>query len=108
MSDRYVDRVLEGTAVWTDVDNYVDRWHRSDSDEELHDYLGFTWEEYALWTEQPRALRFILAARERGEPVQQLLEHSGDVAVAARGLTKRDAQVILEWLRETGRLPDDS
>lgn len=32
-----------------EVMNKVEEWHRSDSDLELHEYLGWTFEEYALW-----------------------------------------------------------
>jgi len=28
-------------------------WHKSESKEELHDYLGFTQEEYSRWVENP-------------------------------------------------------
>jgi hypothetical protein len=106
MSDRYLDQVLDGRALWTDADEFVARWHDSDSDEELHEFLGLTWDEYALWTERPETLRLIIAAHKFGEPVEVLLERSDDVAVAARGLSPADADSVREWLQRTGRLPE--
>jgi len=104
MSDHYLDLVLEGRALWTDADEFVDRWHNSDSDEPVHDYLGLTWDEYALWTERPQTLRLIVAARELGEPIERLLERTDEPAVLARGLTPADARAVREWLEQTGRL----
>jgi len=105
MSERYVDAVLEGLALWTDIEHHVEQWHASDSGEELHEFLGFSWEEYALWVERPQALRLILAARERGENVSELLVHVDEVALAARGLSAGDAYAVRAWLERTGRLP---
>jgi hypothetical protein len=107
MSDRYLDKVLEGSAVWTDIDDYVDAWHEGASDQSLHDYLGFSWPEYALWVEQPRALRIIIAARVQKQPVEALLEPEREPALAARGLKAEDVRTVREWLRQTGRLPTE-
>ena len=105
MSDRYIDQVLDGRALWTDADDFVARWHDSDSDEDLHEYLGLSWDEYALWTEQPQTLRLIIAAHELQEPVDQLLERVDEPAVLARGLSASDARAVRKWLQKTGRLP---
>jgi hypothetical protein len=106
MSEPYMSMVLDGRALWTDIDDYVDRWHEGDDSESLHDYLGFTPEEYSLWVEQPQALRLIIAARERGIPVLRMVEEAHDHALAARGgLSERDARAVRTWLLETGRLP---
>jgi hypothetical protein len=105
MSETYMDQVLEGEALWTDIDDYVARWHEEQPGLELHDFLGMTWDEYALWAEQPRALRLIIAARQRDEPVVELVQRTEEHAVAARGLSDRDVRVVRSWLQETGRLP---
>lgn len=36
------------------MDDKVAEWHASDSDLELHEYLGLTWDEYGLWLTNPR------------------------------------------------------
>jgi len=60
-----VERALKGRIVDVDeeVDNEISRWHASDSKLKLHDWLGMTRDEYALFVEQPEALRLILAGR---------------------------------------------
>jgi hypothetical protein len=30
----------------------IHRWHASDTDAELHQWLGLTWEQYAAWVER--------------------------------------------------------
>lgn len=105
MSDSYLAQVLEGKALWTDIDDHVEEWHESSSGEALHEFLGLTWEEYALWVERPRALRLIIAAREHDQPVSELLEQVEEFAFAARGLSPEDARAVRAWLQETGRLP---
>lgn len=107
MSDRFVDKVLAGTELWTEIDNYVQAWHEGDEDVALHEYLGMTRDEYALWTEQPPALRIILAARKREEPVGELVSDQHEYALAARGLSADDQEAIRSWLQKTGRLPEN-
>ena len=70
MSERYIDAVLDGSALFTDIDDYIDRWHEHPGAESLHEYLGLTWDEYALWVEEPRSLRLIIAAKERGSSLR--------------------------------------
>lgn len=71
MSDTFIDEVLSGTALWTDIESWVRDWHNGNgSGQELHEYLGMTWPEYQLWVERPAALRMIIAAREHELPVE--------------------------------------
>lgn len=105
MSDRYIDLVLEGRAIWTQIDDFVAQWHRHDDEQPLHDYLGLSFDEYALWVEQPKALRAIIAAHKMGEPVYEILGRIDEEAVAARGLSAEDARAVRHWLEQTGRLP---
>jgi len=33
------------------IHDLIDEWHEGDSNQELHEFLGFTFEEYARWVE---------------------------------------------------------
>jgi hypothetical protein len=101
----YLDQVLEGEALLSDIDDFVERWHQGDAAEALHEYLGMTWDEYRLWTERPESRRLIVAARQRGKPLDSLLAEADTYAFAARGLSEGDARAVREWLEKTGRLP---
>lgn len=35
-----------------DLNAAIDRWHASDTDAELHQWLGLTWEQFAAWVER--------------------------------------------------------
>lgn len=105
MSETFMDEVLHGIALWTDIDDWVDRWHDGAGTAELHEFLGMSWDEYRLWAEQPSALRLLIAARERGEPVGRMLEEADEFSFAARGLSAKDAETVHLWLQKTGRLP---
>lgn len=104
MSETYVDRVLAGSALWTDIDDYIERWHIEPEQASIEDFLGMSREDYSLFVEEPRSLRFILAAHEGSESVTDLLEKVDDHAIAARGLDAADARRVRDWLRETSRL----
>jgi hypothetical protein len=104
MSDTYVDRVLAGAALWTDIDDYIERWHNEEGDAQIEDVLGMSTEDYSLFVEEPRSLRFILAAHESNESVTELFAKADDHVIAARGLDAADARKVRDWLRETGRL----
>ncbi len=68
---KFVDRCLRGEVLVDDIDDYVDLWHEGGEDVSLHDFLGFTPEEYALWVERPDSIKFILNARQRGRPLDE-------------------------------------
>jgi hypothetical protein len=104
MSKTYVDDVLSGSAPWTDIDDYIERWHTSEGGASLPAALGMSRHDYGLFVEEPRSLRFILAAHEGDESVEDLLAKSDDRAIAARGLDPEDAKRVRDWLVKTGRL----
>jgi hypothetical protein len=106
MSETFIDEVLDGTAFWTDVDDWVQNWHAGrGGDQELHEYLGLSWPEYQLWVERPDALRLIIAAREHEQPLDAFVAEFDEMAVAARGLSSSDVHAVERWLKKTGRLP---
>lgn len=105
----FVDDVLTGRALATDIDDYIDRWHEAPDDSregsmKLHEFLGLSWEEYRLWGEKPESLRLIIGARKQRLSVSELLTHATPAAAAARSTDTSDAQRTLEWLRERGRI----
>lgn len=45
------------------VDDEIDAWHDSSSGKALHEYLGFTWDEYSSWAEGDSTVEEILRRR---------------------------------------------
>jgi DNA-directed RNA polymerase specialized sigma subunit len=31
------------------IDDLVEQWNTTDTDKQLHEFLGMTWEDYCLW-----------------------------------------------------------
>lgn len=105
----FVGACLAGAALEDDIDTWVAEWHDAAEDSalahlELNEHLGMTPNEYALWVEQPSALRFVIAAHMRQRPVDELLTSRDDYALAARAASPDDALTVLRWLVQTGRV----
>jgi hypothetical protein len=74
-------KFLEGDALESEIDRFVEEWHQATgTNETLAEFLGFTEEEYALWVEQPQALRLILSRRKNttSEPGGSRLPHGAE------------------------------
>lgn len=69
----FIELCLRGEAHLSDIDHFVDEWHESDSDKSIEEFLGMTFEEYALWVENPNTLKYIIAARKTNVPLSSLL-----------------------------------
>lgn len=102
----FVDLALTGDVVMDEIEDFVEEWHTSKRiTEPIHEFLGMTEEEYALWVEQPGSLRLILAARREEEPLYSAIRHYAErEPIAARAADHEAARVVLQWLRKTGRI----
>ncbi|MFM2113146.1 MAG: hypothetical protein RL643_104 [Actinomycetota bacterium] len=60
----FVEAVLAGKATADQVDDWVDRWHASDSsDTELHTFLGLNEAEMESWLTESLTLEEIIGRR---------------------------------------------
>lgn len=64
------------------IDDFVDRWHETDGGGSLHDYLGLTNAEYALWLVEPDMLATIVRARAEVIPLPVMVH---DILAHRRG-----------------------
>jgi hypothetical protein len=102
---KFMDQVLEGNVLDTEIDEFVEAWHRGEgAGQSLAAFLGMTDEEYAMWVEQPGALRSILFCRKHNIDQSQLSDWQETHRVAARSQGNGDASELLRWLKKTGRL----
>ena len=67
----FLEQCLNGELQQRDIDTFVEHWHAGLAGVglELHEHLGFTWDEYLVWATTPSALDSILDAR-RSKTVQ--------------------------------------
>ncbi len=106
---RFIDEVLAGRALATDIDDWVDAWHDAPGASpvaslSLADYLGMSEQEYSLWVERPESLRFIIAGRKTGNAPETAEMLGGVLAAAARSTDDAEAANVVSWLKQTGRL----
>lgn len=99
----FITKVLSGLEFADLIDDYIDQWNDSDTSEELHDFLGFTWNEYALWCENSSALGAILAARKSQLSID-MADWNGVHLLAARAQSLQDPAILKNWLGEKGLL----
>lgn len=103
----FIEKCLDGDALAEEINDYINQWHTSDYDCELHEFLGFTEEEYDIWFENDSFLDLIIDARELGIPIVDYLRKINDYQMAARASSPEEAQKIKEWLIKTGKLNND-
>lgn len=49
MKNTFVQDYIDGIAAMHEVDDYVEAWHDGDDERPLHEFLGLTEEEYAIF-----------------------------------------------------------
>lgn len=62
----FISMCLSGKAEIEEIDDFVYDWHVSDSELELHEYLGMTTREYGIWLTRPHLLSKIILSRKLG------------------------------------------
>ena len=103
---RFIDKVLRGEEFPDNIDDYVDAWHDSDDEDvQLHEYLGFTLDEYKLWVEQPSALKSIFHRRRYGKSAFPESDQVEQIhLLAARSQEQHDPEILIKWLKSNGYL----
>jgi len=100
----FVEKCLAGESLADEIDDYISEWHEgAGEDQELHEYLGLTWEEYSLWGTRPSILSSILSSRRKNIPFGQELEFE-QLSLAARAKNTQEAKSMEEWLKRIGKI----
>lgn len=56
----FIQACLKGEAKPEDIDDWVEKWHKSQSKSALHQWLGMTLSEYMDWVGNPNSLQNII------------------------------------------------
>ncbi len=95
----FIEKCISGDALSFEVDDYIDQWHDSNSELELHDYLGMTKSEYSLFVDDESYLGVIINAHMRSEDIGVVVE---SLALAARSDDQAKANKLERWLKDKG------
>lgn len=99
---RFMEAALNGEVLFDEIDDFVERWHESQSDEPLYAFLGMTEQEYSLWLNDPDYLSLILSARHRGQPLVEAVNDNylGSESISAGGGKIRKVAELRTWLKK--------
>jgi hypothetical protein len=101
MSDSsFMTLALDGLVLSDEIEDFVEAWHASDSEEEIYDYLGMSFEEYSLWASDPETIDLILSARHVGRSLQEAVNDNLRVKerIAARADEAGKLAVLSRWI----------
>lgn len=71
----FFDLYSRGEVTAEQIDDFISQWHHAPESDprSLAEYLGMTDEEYAVSVMDPAALPQIVAAREQGRPLREVM-----------------------------------
>lgn len=99
MSNFIID-CINGDALMSDVNDYIDHWHDSDTSLPLHDFLGMTKKEYMLFVEDENYLGSIITAHKSNKNVESIIRD--EIAIAARSDDAAKSKKLQKWLESEG------
>lgn len=59
----FIEKCLTREVAPEEIDDFIDLWHENPGAQSLHEFLGMTRDEYALWVADSAALPAILNSR---------------------------------------------
>ena len=83
IKETFIDLCLRGKALPEEIDDWIDKWHGTRQEIDLHEYLGMTWTEYSSWVSMPEILPVIIVARRNNENFKELIEEFQTAPIAA-------------------------
>lgn len=99
MSNFIID-CINGDALMSDVNDYIDNWHKSDTNMSLHDFLGMSKKEYMLFVEDENYLGNIITAHKFNKNVESIIRN--ETAIAARSDDAAKSRRLQKWLESEG------
>lgn len=78
-SENFIERVIQGTALISDIDDQVEFWHTHMTGDSLEDYLGLTGEEFELWVKSgDDILNDIVYCRRSNLAISEYIQEKGN------------------------------
>lgn len=96
----FIQNCINGDALLSEIDNYIDEWHNSNSTEALHIYLGMKKKEYALYVEDDIYLASIVTAHKQGVAIESIV--NSQLSMAARSDNQAKSERLERWLKKEG------
>jgi len=98
----FISDCINGDALLSEIDDYVDQWHESNSEFEIHEYLGMSIKEYALYVEDDSYLAIIVTAKREKTNIDEII--NTHLSMAARSNDQSKSERLERWLKDEGLL----
>ena len=101
MSDEtFISLAMSGYVLPDEIEDFIEAWHASESEVEVHEYLGLDFAEYSLWVSDPEAINIIIAARHSGISLRQAVNDNlrSTERIAARADEARKLSILARWI----------
>ena len=96
----FIEKCLAHKARPGDIDDYIERWHQNPGEQSLHEFLGMTRNEYALWIANAAILPTLLSIRSKHQSMDQLLaEFNHQLPAAVKSTSPSGAMALMKWLK---------
>jgi len=99
MSD-FITNCIKGDALLSEVNDYIDMWHDSDSKLPLHEFLGMTRKEYDLFVQDEKYLASIVTAHRDKKDIVKIIAEQ--ISMAARSDDQSKSERLERWLKDEG------
>jgi hypothetical protein len=91
---------LSGHVLADEIEEFVEAWHNSTSELEIHEFLGMTFEEYSLWVTDADSIAIILTARHGDKPLKEAVNDNlrFQGRIAARSNEAGKLAILSRWI----------
>jgi len=96
----FIELCIRGEALPEEIDDFVQGWHQSDSNKELYEFLGMTWDEYATWVANASIFPLIIASHKTNRPLLDLIQDTASLAAAAGSRNPEKGSIMTKKLLE--------
>jgi len=96
----FISDCITGDALMQEVDDYIAKWHEDESGADLHNFLGMTNKEYALFIEDENYLGLIISAHKDKIDIELIIRD--EMAMAARSDDPSKTKRLQQWLECEG------
>lgn len=92
----FIDECIQGVTLMSEIDDYIEAWHESDSDVSLYEFLGMSKKEYALFVEDETYLASIISAHRNKVDIVPMMRE--EFKLIARSDDPNKARQLQKWL----------
>ena len=97
----FLELYRDGKVSAQEIEDFIEAWHNSEDTEQcpLAEFLGMTEDEYTVWMASRKALPAIVAARQQGRPLVELVaDHLAELQLAASPTDRSAIHALSNWL----------